>query len=336
MNTSSRFFRNKSGLLLGAAVLPVCFLLSVFASSGAVNSTQLLSALWGEAADTPARMILFGIRIPRAVAAVCCGAGLSVSGLLLQESLNNRLASPGVIGVNSGAGLFVLIASLLAPHSVIIKGGAAFLGAVCAVTLVYLISLKAGPTRSMVVLAGVAVSSLMSAFSQGIISFWPETVTDKVTFSLGGLKGIESAQLGVSVIFTAAALAGALLLSGGIDLFPLGDEAAEGLGLNVRRYRAMAILLAAVLAGCAVSLCGLLSFVGLMIPNLIRIAFGENFRRSTVLCCLWGSSFLLLCDVIARSLFYPYELPAGLLLSCLGAPFFIWLLMRRKGEGSRA
>ena len=336
MSTSLTSSGSRAGLLLGMAVLPVCFLLSVFAPNAAVSSRELWNALLGGAQGTPAELILFGIRIPRAIAAVSCGAGLSVSGLLLQESLNNRLASPGVVGVNAGAGLFVLAASLIEPHNILMKGGAAFLGAICAVTLVYLIARKAGPTRSMVILAGVAVSSLMSAFSQAIISFWPETVTDKVAFSLGGLKGIDTGQLAVSLALTGAALIGAMLLSGGIDLFPLGDEAAEGLGLNVKKYRMLAILLAAVLAGSAVSLCGLLSFVGLMIPNLIRIAFGQSCGNSILLCCLWGSSFLLLCDVIARNLFYPYELPAGLLLSCLGAPFFIWLLIRRKGEGRHA
>ena len=329
------YFKNNAGLLLGLLVLPVCFLLSVFISNDAVSSAELWAALLGQGGGTT-RLILLGVRLPRAVAAVCCGAGLAVSGLLLQEALGNHLASPGVIGVNAGAGLFVLLAALLLPYSPVLRGGAAFLGAVCAAGLVYGISRRAGASKTMVVLSGVAVSSLMSAFSQGIITFWPDTVADKVSFSLGGLKGIDPAQLGVSAGIIAAAAVAALLLSGGIDLFSLGDEAAAGLGLDVRRWRVLSILCAAVLAGAAVSLCGLLSFVGLMIPNLVRIAAGGSCRKRLLLCCVWGSSFLLLCDVIARTAFYPYELPAGLLLSCLGAPFFIWLLLRRKGEGRHA
>ena len=335
MNPSIRSFWNKIMVWSGVPVLLACFLLSVFAPGGAVGRPALWAAAWGRGAET-ARWMLCGIRLPRALAAVCCGAGLSVSGLLLQESLHNRLASPGVIGVNAGAGLFVLLAALIAPHSTVLKGGAAFLGAICAVALVYGISRRAGGSKSTVVLSGVAVSSLMSAFTQGIITFFPETVTDKVSFSLGGLKGIDPAQLTVSAILVAAALLGAFLLSGGIDLFPLGDEAAEGLGLDVKRCRALAVLCAAVLAGAAVSLCGLLSFVGLMVPNLIRLASGALCRKRICLCILWGGSFLLICDVIARSAFYPYELPAGLLLSCFGAPFFIWLLIRRRGGGRRA
>ena len=122
----------------------------------------------------------------------------------------------------------------------------------------------------------------------------------------------------------------ALIISGGIDLFALGDEAAAGIGLNVMACRNLAVFAATILAGAAVSLCGLLSFVGLIIPNLIRLLPAEHFRSRLVLCMLYGSSFLVFCDIIARTLFYPYELPAGLLLSVLGSPFFIWILIRRR------
>ncbi|MBQ2634538.1 MAG: iron ABC transporter permease [Oscillospiraceae bacterium] len=335
-----RMWKRSSGperlLLLGFPVLLACLTLSVFLPGGAVSSGALWRALWGLETEQAAGLILFQVRLPRALGAVCCGAGLSVSGLLLQSALDNRLASPGIIGVNAGAGLFALLAGLFFPLQALARSGAAFLGAIAAVGLVQRIVRRAGFTRSAVILSGVAVSSLLTALSQGIVTFYPEAVGDRVAFSLGGLHGLDGRQILFALPFLGAGLLLALLLAGGIDLFPLGDEAAQGLGLNVQRWRRLTLLCAAVLAGAAVSLCGLLGFVGLMVPNLIRLAHPGSCRQQIGLCCLWGSSFLLLCDCIARLLFYPFELPVGLLLSCLGAPFFAWMLTRRRKGADHA
>ena len=127
-----------------------------------------------------------------------------------------------------------------------------------------------------------------------------------------------------------AGLGAALLLAPGLDLLALGDETAIGLGLDVRRHRVVAIVCAATLAAAAVSVCGMLGFVGLMVPNLVRMAVRCGLRWGLPLCAIWGAVLLVTCDLLARVLFFPYELPAGLLLSLLGAPFFIMLLMRRR------
>lgn len=332
MHTSMTFARQNKGRMLaaGGLVLVICFAMSVFAGNSAVSSGELLDALTAKGTNPSAALILFQVRIPRALAAVFCGAGLAAAGLLLQSGLGNALAAPGVMGVNAGAGLFVMLAGLIFPMSAAAREGMAFAGALISTMIVYLISKKAGLSRSTLILSGVAVSSLMTAGINAIITIRPEAVADKVAFNLGGLQNVSVSQLIFSVPVTLMGLAGGLLLSGGIDLFALGDETAHGLGLNVRRCRFLTIVCAAVLAAAAVSVCGLLGFVGLIIPNLIRMISPGSCRYQIAMCTLWGSAFLLLCDTLSRLLFFPYELPAGLLLSFLGAPFFIYMLTRRK------
>ena len=303
---------DRSIVIAGMVLLPMAFALSLLIGSRETGSGALIGALFGRAGNPAAELILFRIRLPRSLAAAICGAGLSISGLLLQSVLNNSLASPGVLGVNAGAGFMALIAGILFPFHLPARQCAAFSGALLAAVLVYAISMRAGVSKTTLILAGVAVSSLFTAGSNAIVTIRPDAVADKVAFSLGGLHG------------------SAYLLGGSIDLFTLGDEAAQGLGLNTARVRMIAILISSALAAASVSICGLLGFVGLIIPNLVRFA-GIRTTRSRILCCaVWGSTFLLFCDMLARTLFYPYELPAGLLLSMIGTPFFIWMLMRKK------
>ncbi|MBQ7678249.1 MAG: iron chelate uptake ABC transporter family permease subunit, partial [Butyrivibrio sp.] len=151
----------------------------------------------------------------------------------------------------------------------------------------------------------------------------------RLSFTLGGLSLATWRQLAVAVPVMLAGCILTLLLARGMDLFALGDETAHGLGLEVRRTRVLAICAATALASAAVGICGLISFVGLIVPNLLRIAGIRETRHAFAACFLYGGSFLLLCDVLARTIAWPYELPVGLLLSILGAPFFLWLLIRR-------
>ena len=310
--------KRQSLYLIGAGLFVILFLISLFAG------------FMGKEFTPAASLILFKIRIPRTIAALVCGAALSVSGLILQTTLNNTLASPGIIGINSGAGFFVLVTSLIFPFGAFARCLGAFAGSVLAVLIVYFISEKAGVSKTTLILAGVAVSSLMSAGIDVVITLHPEIVADKVAFNLGGFQNISINSLYFAIPVIVTGLAILIFLAGGIDLFTLGDEAAYGLGLNVRTCRIAAILISGILAGCAVSICGLLGFVGLLIPNFVRLTGKANTRSNIFMCIILGADFLLLCDLIARFLFYPYELPVGLFLSCLGSPFFIWMLIRKK------
>ena len=332
---SGNFWKNNKVIIAGIPVLVLSLSASVFASSGAVTGGQLWQALTGTGASSSTKLILYQIRMPRTAACLLCGSGLSAAGLLLQEALSNPLASPGIMGINSGAGLFVLLAGILVPHMYFARNAAAFAGAMLSALLVFLISRKAGMSKSVIVLSGVAVSTMMTAGTNAIITFRPESVTDKVGFSMGSLAGMDLEQLPLPALLIGAGLLTALYLADGIELFAIGDEAAQGVGLSVERHRKLTVACAALLASASVCLCGLLGFVGLIIPNMLRMADRISVRKKILGCILWGSSLLLVCDTLMRPLFYPYALPAGLLLSLIGTPFFIYVLTRRGVRGNR-
>ena len=335
MNTFATCFKKFKWEILGAAALILACLLALFMPSGDISFGRMLSVIKG-ANDPAASLILHKVRLPRMLGGLVCGSALSVSGLLLQYAMSNELCAPGIMGINSGAGLFVLFSALFFPGVTAAKGAFAFVGALISALFVYLIGLKAGASKTKIVLAGVAVSSLMTAGINVIVTLFPETVTDKVAFSLGGLQYVPVGQLIFSGFITAICCIVAICQSGGLDLFPLGDETAMALGLPVKAYRFACVGVASLLAAAAVSLCGLLGFVGLIIPNIFRMIDVQGAGRRIRLCMLWGSSFLVICDLIAGRLFYPYEMPAGAVLSCLGAPFFIYILMHRPRHGRRA
>ena len=307
----------------GTPFLPVLFL-----GAGLLLLFVWLSVFYGlrGTAESVSRILWF-VRVPRTAAALLCGAALSTAGYLMQEALHNALASPSIMGVNAGAGLFALLAALLFPFAIGARFVLAFLGALLSIALVLLIAKRAGYSRTVIVLSGVAVSALMGAAVNGIVSFFPNAVADKQAFTLGGFAGVSYAGLA----FAAALLFGTFL-AGGIDLFALGDEIAQGLGLHVTRHRLFTLLTATVLAAAAVSIGGLIGFIGLIVPNVMRRVFPGQLpaRKMLLLSALYGSVLLTAADFLARRLFYPYELPVGLLLSLLGAPFFIWMLMHRK------
>ena len=326
------FCRNNRIIAAGLPVLAACILASLFTGNGAVTSGELLEVLAGGGSKAT-QLILFQIRVPRTAACLLCGSALSVAGLLLQEALSNPLASPGIMGINAGAGLFVLLSGILLPHAYSVRNAAALAGALFSALLVFLIARRAGMSKSVMILSGVAVSSMMTAASNAVITLRPESVSDKVGFSIGSLAGVDLQSLPLSFGLILIGLAGAFVLGPGIELFAVGDEAAQGLGLDVVRHRRLTVGCAVLLSAAAVCLCGLLGFVGLIVPNMLRFSDHFSLRKKTLGCIVWGSILLLVCDTLMRTLFYPYELPAGLLLSLIGTPFFIWLLMRRGMRG---
>ena len=328
-------WKNNKIIIVGIPVLVCCILASLLAGNGAVTGTELFRALTGAKTSRAVQIILYQIRMPRTAACLLCGSGLSVAGLLLQEALSNPLASPGIMGINSGAGLFVLLSGIFFPHVYSLGSAAAFAGALLSALLVFLIARKAGASRSVIVLSGVAVSAMMTAASNTIITLRPESVSDKVGFSMGSLAGVDLQRIPLPALLITAGLAAAFCLGPGIELFAIGDEAAQGLGLAVDRHRRLTVACAALLSSAAVCLCGLLGFAGLIVPNMLRLSDRYSVRKKILGCIVWGSILILVCDTLMRTLFYPYELPAGLLLSLVGTPFFILILMRRGIRGKR-
>ena len=275
---------------------------------------------------------IFGyVRLTRTIAALACGAALAVSGAVIQGVLHNRLASPSIIGVNAGAGLAVTLCTALG-----ILGGwqislFSFVGAFAAVMLVSLGAKRWGVSRGTVILIGVAMNSFLGAISNAITTLIPEVGVMSNDFKIGAFTSVTYPKLLPAVILIVIAIIILRTLHNQLDVLTLGEETAQGLGMNTAKMRIVFLLLAALLAGCAVSLAGLLSFVGLLIPHAIRRVASSKSSHLIGLCALYGAGFVCLCDTIARTAFAPYEIPVGVIMAFWGAPFFVFILIKGKG-----
>ena len=306
-----------ANLAFGAAPIPV----------GEVAAVLLG---WGEATQTA---IVLYARLPRLCGCLLAGAALACAGVIIQGVLNNPLAAPNVIGVNSGAGLATALCCALAPGAVRLTPFAAFLGALAGVLLVLFISERAGAARITLVLAGVAMSSIFSAGIDAVVTFVPDALSGYTDFRIGGVKNLSMARLAPAFWVILAALVIALSLSNELDLLLLGRETAQSLGLPAKWLRLALLMLAAALAGAAVSFAGLLGFVGLLVPHIMRRAVGEDSFPLLLASALGGGLLLTACDLASRLIFAPFELPLGVVLSLAGGPFFIWLLLKQRRGG---
>jgi iron complex transport system permease protein len=308
--------------------------LSLMIGAVRIPPAETLAYVTGGALSARSRLLLSVLRLPRTLACALCGASLAVSGLLLQNALGNALASPSTIGVNAGASLWFVVGALLFPHAPAIRSAAALPGAVGNACLVMLIARRAGASRLTIVLAGVALTAFSTAVIDALVTLEPDVLADRVAFAIGGFTGVTMRAVRFAFPCFCAGLAGAALLSDRLDILRLGDEVATSLGLPVRAVRLSAVLCGAVLAAGAVSVCGMIGFVGLIVPHIVRrLLRGDAEKRTRVLmpvAAFAGAALVLLCDLLARTLFAPYEMPVGILLSFLGAPFFLYLIMTGK------
>lgn len=278
-----------------------------------------------------ARSILLYARLPRTLAASFAGAALAVSGAVLQNVLANRLASPGIIGVNAGAGLGVTLCCAAGALSGIAVSCAAFLGSLATVLLIFLFSHRMNASKTTVLLGGVALNSILNAICESVTVLDTDVAVLSMDFRVGGFSAVSYPRLFPAMGLILAALCILFTLCNELDVVTLGDETAQGVGLPVGRYRMAFLGLSAVLAGAAVSFAGLLGFVGLIVPHFVRKFMGNESRRLLPMCAMAGAGFVTLCDMAARLVFAPYELPVGILMSVIGGPMFLVLLIRGRG-----
>ncbi len=307
--------------------------MSISIGSSNISLSEIISAMQqGDNSSKIYRIIHF-VRIPRTLAAVLAGCALSVAGAILQSVLNSSLASPSIIGVNSGAGLFTVCIAAFLPGSIYYTTIAAFIGALLAVLLVFFIARRTGASRMAIVLSGVAVSSIIGAMTDTVLTLKPDTAMERTAFLIGGFSGITMDRLSFAGCLIVFAFVMALFLGYDMNVLALGDESAKSLGLHVVKLRFIFLILAAMLAGSAISFAGLLGFVGLIVPHVSRFLVGYDNRILLPVSALLGSIFTLLCDLLARVLFAPFEIPVGIIMSFLGGPFFIYLLIKgRRGQ----
>lgn len=313
------------GLTALAAVLSLCL------GDVPLSPAQALAALMGKGGDLTAMRIVRYFRLPRTCGCLLAGTALAVSGAIIQSVLSNPLAAPNIIGVNSGAGLMVALTCALAPAASVYVPFTAFLGALAGVMLVLFIAQRTGASKITLVLAGAAVSSIFSAGIDAVVTFVPQALNGYSDFRIGGMGNLTMARLQPAFWLILAALIAAFSLTNEMDVLALGADTAQSLGLPAKRFRLVLLTIGAALAGAAVSFSGLLGFVGLIVPHMARRLVGHESRPLLAASALGGAALLTLCDLLARLLFAPYVLPVGILLSLIGGPFFIWLLLGQRG-----
>lgn len=337
MNNSAKFYRDRVKLMLalGVILLVISAALGIMLGSTSLSLGEIQNAFQNGFDSSAGGRIFLYVRLPRTLAAIVCGGALAVSGAVIQGVLANRLASPSIIGVNSGAGLAVTLCTALGIYGGWQLSLSAFIGAFAVVMLVSISARKWGASRGTVILIGVAVNSLLGAVSDTIVTFVPEVGVMSNDFKVGEFSAVTYDKLVPAAILILLTLALLLTLTNELDVLTLGEDSAKGLGMNTSVMRTVFLLLSALLAGCAVSLAGLVSFVGLIIPHAVRRIAGSKSSHLLPLCGLFGGAFVCLCDTAARTFFAPYEIPVGIIMSFFGAPFFVFILIKGKGGHSR-
>ncbi|UUO02463.1 iron ABC transporter permease [Mycolicibacterium novocastrense] len=338
-----RDFRVPYVLVLAAlaALLLVCVTVGITIGSVALPPGQVwqillhrLNPMLVDPTWPPVRAsIVLDARLPRVVLAAVIGAGLAGCGMVLQAVVRNPLADPMLLGVSSGASVGA-VAVLVAGSSLglFMLPAAAFLGALVALVVVYLLARTGGRMTTLrLILAGVAVAEVLSAVASLLIvtSDDPHKAQSAVRWMLGGLGGATWSTVWIPAIAVAVGIAVLLAVTRPLNLLYSGEEAAAALGLDVHRFRAAMFVVVALMVGAMVAVSGAIGFVGLIMPHIVRMLVGADHRRALPAAALLGASFLIACDIAARTVAAPEELPVGVLTALVGGPYFLWL-MRRK------
>jgi iron complex transport system permease protein len=292
-----------------------------------------LAPTWSDQAEA----IIFQIRLPRVITAMVVGGALAAAGAVFQGLLRNPMADPYIIGTSGGAALGATIALLL-PIQVVWFGFtlvplAAFSGALLTVLVVYNIA-RVGPRTPVttLLLAGFAFSSMLAAVMSFLMLVSGHTLRRVVLWTMGGVTASSWLQSRVVVPLILAGVMAAYTLANDLNAFLLGEEQAAYLGVNVERRKLILLMLGSLLTGAAVSVSGLVGFIGLVVPHVARLIFGPDHRLLLPASTLMGGLFLVLADLLARLLLAPAEIPVGIITAMIGAPFFIYLLRRSKRE----
>lgn len=330
-------------ILLGSLILALLLATSlgtVAIPAGDIAAIMLERALgvtvgghWSEAQEA----IVWQLRLPRVLGAAIVGAALATAGVLFQGLLRNPMADPYLLGASGGAALAATLA-LFIPTSFVVLGFtlvpiAAFLGALLAMLLVYNIARVGTRTPiTTLLLAGFAISSMMAAVMSFLMLMNQNTLQRVVLWTMGGISasGWDALQVVAPLILVGAVAA--LALANDLNAFSLGEDQAAALGVAVERQKFTAIIIGALLTGSAVAVSGLVGFVGLIVPHIVRLILGPEHRLLLPASFLSGAIFLVLADLIARLILAPSEVPLGVVTAFLGAPFFIYLLRRNKRD----
>lgn len=310
-------------------------LLSVLACAaiGSVKFTfaQVIRALFVKD-ESVARLIVWNLRFPRVLVGGLVGVCLSLSGCILQGVMRNTMASPSTIGVTGGASFVGYLTLVAFPAYARLLPVGSILGAFATTMLIYLLAYQRGVSPVKMILSGMAVSALFGAFNDIIKTFFASSLGNASGFLVGGLNGSGWSSFKIILPYAAVGMFICLFLPLRMNILMLGDETANALGLRTETFRFFLIAVSSLLAGAAISVAGLISFVGLVVPHIARLLVGSDYRYLFPASALLGFSLVAVCDTLGRVILPPGEVPVSIILSFIGAPFFLYLLRTREGK----
>lgn len=343
-----RSARARLAIVLLAVLLVAVALFSLTAGASGASAVDALRDWFSgpDAADRVLsardRIIIYDIRLPRVVLGALIGAALAVSGAVMQGLFRNPLADPGIVGVSAGAGLgavsvIVLGGTALAPFTTLMGPMAlplaAFVGGLITTLILYQVATRQGRTSvATMLLAGIALSALAMALTGVLIYLADDRQLRDLTFwQLGSLAGATWTKIGTAGPVMLVALVAMPFFARGLNALSLGEATANHLGIQVQKLKYVAIAGVSAAVGASVAVSGGIGFVGIVVPHLLRLTIGPDNRYLLPASALLGASLLILADTVSRTIVAPAELPIGIITATVGGPFFLWILLRKRG-----
>lgn len=331
MNELKEFIKHNkiTSLVMAALLLLSAALLSITQGAVSIPVHEVFAALTNNA-DSESYRIIQLLRLPRTILNIFVGINLALAGCILQGILHNPLADPGIIGVSAGAGLFAMFLMIILPEYTSLVPFAAFIGALLSTGLVFLLAWERGINPLRMVLAGVAIAAFFGGGMSALSVFFSDRVQGTVVWLAGGFSNSSWSHVRIMLPYSIVGIAGAALLSRPLNAMQLGEDVARSLGIKTELVRTALVVVASLLAASAVSVAGLIGFVGLIVPHFMRLLVGSDYEVLMPCSALAGAILICLADTLSRTLFSPIEIPVGILMSFIGAPFFLYLLKRRR------
>lgn len=327
------FMKNKKILLILGSIVFLIFFSLLSIRFGSVNFPlkDICGVLFFNNENEILKAILWDIRIPRIMIALMVGCNLSIAGVLLQAVMKNPLADPGLTGVSAGASVAALIIMILLPKALFFMNFIAFLGGILSCLIVFFLAWKKGLKPLRVILAGVAVNSILGSITGLMFILFSDEIQGVLSWLNGSLNGKTWSHVWSIFPYTILGVLISLTLIRDANVLQLGDNFAINLGMNIPRKRLKLCFVACFLTGISVANVGLIGFVGLVVPHMARMLIGSDHIYLLPFSGILGAIVLVLADTISRTAFSPIEIPAGIVMAIIGVPFFLYLL-RKTGE----
>lgn len=331
--------KGKTGYIMLALFILwlLCAMVSLTMGTAQVTVKEVISALMGQSSDSPFRTIIMDVRLPRIVGATVVGMALATSGTAMQALFRNPMADPFILGTSSGAALGIAVGMVLGVYSGMLGFGLisimGFIFALGATMLVMMLGRISGRmSNTGILLSGIVVSSFLLSIISLLYVFNHDKIASIYLWTMGGFNGVSWDKI---QLITVPILLGVIFLSlkaREFNAIALGEDYAAGIGMNVEGFKKTTMIVTAMLVAFSVFVSGIIGFVGIIVPHLMRMLFGVDHKRMILLSAMGGGIFLLVCDTLSRALLQNGEIPVGIVTSLFGAPFFLLILRRTKPE----